>query len=177
MTSARTAPMLKIYLRTYDTADAPISIACGSHSLRCKFLAVLEVEDPLLDQPGGEGHQDHYDRFMDEVEAIMRTKRADDWIAMLNDAGVPVSPVKFPVELFDDEQAAANGMFHRLSHPEAGDFMVLSPPAALDGEGFKSREPAAPFATETRTILRELDFSDAEIDTLVATEVTRTRPP
>ena len=176
MTSARTAPMLKIYLRTYDTADAPISIACGSHSLRRKFLDVLDVEDPLLDKPG-EGHQDHYDRFQSEVEAIIRAKPAEHWIARLNDAGVPVSPVKFPVELFDDEQAVANGMFHRLRHPDAGDFTVLSPPVALDGGGFQSRELAAPFASETRSILRELEFTDVEIDALVATEVTRTRPP
>ena len=176
MTSARTAPMLRIYLRTYDTADAPISIACGSHSLRRKFLDVLDVEDPLLDKPEGEGHQDHYDRFQAEVEAIIRARPAEHWIARLNDAGVPVSPVKFPVELFDDEQATANGMFHRLRHPDAGDFTVLSPPVALDGDGFRSRKATAPFASETRTILRELDFSDAEIDTLAATEVTRTRP-
>ncbi len=175
MTSARTAPMLKIYLRTYGTADAPISIACGSHSLRLKFLDALGVDDPLLDQPEGEGHQDHYDRFQGDVEAIIRAKPAEHWIALLNEAGVPVSPVKFPMELFEDEQAAANGMFHRLHHPEAGDFTVLSPPASLDGDGFRSREPAAPFASETRSILRELEFTDAEIDTLVGTGVTRTR--
>ena len=176
MTSARTAPMLAIYLRTYDTADAPISIACGSHSLRRKFLDVLDIDDPLLDKPEAEGQEDHYDRLKLDVEAIIRGNPADHWIAVLNEAGVPVSPVKFPVELFDDEQAAANGMFHRLRHPEAGDFTVLSPPAALDGGGFRSREPTAPFASETRQILRELDFSDAEIDTLVGNGVTRTRP-
>ena len=173
MTSARTAPMLKIYLRTYDTADAPIAIACGSHSLRRKFLDVLDIEDSLLDKPVSEGHQDHYDQLKGEVEAIIRAKPAAHWIALLNEAGIPVSPVKFPVELFDDPQAHANGMFHRLRHPEAGDFTVLSPPVGLDGDGFRSREHTPPFASETRTILRELDFTGVEIDEFVATGVTR----
>ena len=177
MTSARTAPMLKIYLRTYDTADAPIAIACGSHSLRRKFLTVLDIEDSLLDKPESEGDRDHYDQLKGEVEAIIRAKPSTHWIARLNEAGIPVSPVKFPVELFDDPQAIANGMFHRLRHPEAGDFTVLSPPVALDGTGFRSREPTAPFASETWTILRELDFSDAEIDEFIATEVTRAARP
>lgn len=175
MTSARTAPMLMIYLRTYDTADAPIAIACGSHSLRRKFLTVLDIEDPLLDKPESEGHRDHYDQLKGNVEAIIRGKPASHWITRLNEAGIPVSPVKFPVELFDDPQAHANGMFHRLRHPEAGDFTVLSPPVALDGDGFRSREPTASFASETRTILHELDFTDAEIDEFVATKVTRER--
>ena len=173
MTSARTAPMLKIYLRTYDTADAPIAIACGSHSLRRKFLVVLDIEDSLLDKPESEGHQDHYDRLKGEVEAIIRAKPATHWIALLNEAGIPVSPVKFPVELFDDPQANANGMFHRLRHPEAGDFTVLSPPVALDGDGFRSRR--------THRSVRQRDPVDpagarlhgAEIDEFVETEVTR----
>ena len=175
MTSARTAPMLKVYLRTYDTADAPIAIACGSPSLRRKFLETIDVEDPLLDQAEGERDQDHYDRLKDEVETVIGAKSSAHWIAKLNEAGVPVSPVKFPVELFEDEQAAANGMFHHLRHAEAGDFTVLSPPVKLDGEGFRSREPTAPFASETRTILGELGFSDAQIDALVAAEVIRER--
>ena len=177
MTSARTAPMLKIYLRTYDTADSPIAIACGSHSLRRRFLDVLHIEDSLLDKPESEGHRDHYDQLKREVEATIRAKPAADWIARLNEAGIPVSPVRFPVELFDDPQASANGMFHRFRHPEAGDFTVLSPPVALDGDGFRSREPTAPFASETRAILRELDFTDDEIDEFVATEVTRDSAP
>ena len=173
--SARTAPMLKVYLRTYDTADAPIAIACGSPSLRRKFLETIDVEDPLLDQAEGERDQDHYDRLKDEVETVIGARSSAHWIAKLNEAGVPVSPVKFPVELFEDEQAAANGMFHHLRHAEAGDFTVLSPPVKLDGEGFRSREPTAPFASETRTILGELGFSDAQIDGLVAAEVIRER--
>lgn len=171
MTSARTAPMLKVYLRTYDTADAPIAIACGSPSLRRKFLETIDVEDPLLDQAEGERNDDHYDRLRDEIEAVIRAEPSVHWIAKLNEAGIPVSPVKFPVELFEDEQAAANGMFHRLQHTEAGEFTVLSPPVTLDDEGFRSREATAPFASETRAILRELQFSDADIDELIANEV------
>ncbi len=175
MTSARGMPMRKVYVRTYDTADAPIAIACGSHSLRRKLLAVLDVEDPLLDTPESEGRHDHYDRLAGAVEAIIRAQPAAQWIARLNEAGVPVSPIKFPVELFDDEQAIANRMFHRLRHAEVGDFTVLAPPVSLDHGGFRPREPTAAFASETRGILRELDFSDVEIAALVAAEVTRER--
>ena len=41
---------------------------------------------------------------------------------------MPVSAVKFPVELFDDEHVRANGMLHTFAHPEAGDVTALSPP-------------------------------------------------
>ena len=139
MTSARALPMVKVYLRTYDTADAPIAVACGSRSLRVKFMQALGVEDSALDATDSE----------------------------------PVSQVRFPVEMFEDEQARANGMFHWLRHPSAGDFTVLSPPVSLDGEGFRPRAATAPFASETRAILGDLGFSAAEVDALVAADVTR----
>ena len=175
MTSARALPMVRIYLRTYDTADAPIAIACGSRSLRVKFMAAIGLEDREMDALDTEAKHDYYDELTEHVEAVVRTRTAAEWTRILNDAGVPVAAVKFPVELFDDEHANANGMFHRLEHPEAGDFTVLSPPVAIDGDGFKSREATKPFASETRTLLDEIGFEDAEIDALLDADVTRVR--
>ena len=173
MTSARALPMVKVYLRTYDTADAPIAVACGSRSLRVKFMQALGVEDSALDATDSERQSAYYDGLMRRVEAVMRTRTCADWTARLNEVGVPVSQVRFPVEMFEDEQARANGMFHWLRHPSAGDFTVLSPPVSLDGEGFRPREATAPFASETRAILGDLGFSAAEVDALVAADVTR----
>ena len=175
MTSARALPMVRIYLRTYDTADAPIAIACGSRSLRIKFMATLGLSDPEMDAPDTEAKHAHYDELTRQVEAAMRTRTAAEWTAALNAAGVPVAAVKFPVELFDDEHAAANAMFHRLEHGEAGDFTVLSPPVSMDGGGFAAREATKPFASETRSVLAEIGFVDKDIERLLADDVTRAR--
>ena len=175
MTSARAMPLTRVYLRTYDTADAPIAVACGSHSLRLKFLAVVGVEDAELESADNETKDDHYDRLVGEVEAILRSEGSAGWIARFRAAGVPVSQVLFPVEMFDDEHVRANGMLHRLHHPRAGEFTVPSPPVAMDGDGFRPRPAPEAFASETRDILGELAFSDAQIDALVAANVTRER--
>ena len=173
MTTARALPMVRIYLRTYDTADAPIAIACGSRSLRVKFMAAVGLVDEALDAADSEEKHDYYDQLTECVEAAMRTRTSAEWTRVLNAAGVPVAAVKFPVELFDDEHAQANGMFHRLEHPEAGDFTVLSPPVSMDGGGFRSREATRRFASETRELLAEIGFSAPEIDDLLAAKVTR----
>ena len=174
MTSARALPMVRVYLRTYDTADAPIAIACGSRSLRAKFMQTVGLEDAALDIDG-DLHGAHYDDLMRRVEAVMRTRPCAEWTRRLNDAGVPVSQVRFPIEMFDDEQVRANAMLHRLRHPTAGTFTVLAPPVSLDGDGFRPRGPTAPFASETRAILDQLGFSANDIDQLVAEGVTRER--
>ena len=175
MTTARALPMVRIYLRTFDTADVPIAIACGSRSLRVKFMDVIGLADREMDSPDSEAKHEYYDQLTERVEAVMRTRTGADWTRVLNAVGVPVASVKFPVELFDDEHANANGMFHRLEHPEAGDFTVLSPPVAMDGDGFRPREAPGAFGSATDAVLNEIGFADAEVDELVAAKVTRRR--
>ena len=84
--------------------------------------------------------------------------------------------MKFPVELFDDEHARANEMFHTLEHPTAGDMTVLSPPVRMDGEGFRCREPAPAFASATREILAEVGFDEAAVEALLAAGATKAAP-
>ena len=173
MTSARAMPLLKVYFRTYDTADVPVAVACGSRSLRVRFLEVVGVEDRELDAPDSEDSHAYYDGLMAEIEETMRGQPSAHWIDRLRAAGVPVSAVKFPVELFDDEHVRANGMLHTFAHPEAGDVTAPAPPVRLDGDGFRPREATAPFASETRDILAELGFADAEADALIEAGATR----
>src|SRR2546428_1268046 len=40
-----------IYIRTYATKDAALAVACGSPSLRRKFMAAVGHEDPALKEP------------------------------------------------------------------------------------------------------------------------------
>ncbi len=177
MTSARAMPMIRVYFRTYDTADVPVAVACGSRSLRVRFLEAVGAEDAELDAPGNESSHAYYEGLSAEVEETMRAKPSAHWVSRLRAAGVPVSAVKFPVEMFDDEHVRANGMLHTFAHPEAGDVTALSPPVRLDGDGFRPRDPTAAFASETRDILAELGFSEPETNALIDADVTRERRP
>ena len=172
MPSGRTMPLVMVYFRTYETADAVIAIACGSHSLRERFMAALDMTDSELDSVGSARWSEHYAQLRDEVEALMRSKTSAQWTDILTAAGVPVSAVKFPLELFEDTQPAANRMFHLLRHPTAGDVTVLSPPVSLDDGGFQPAEPTAAFGSETQAILEDLGFSDSAMQALIDAGVT-----
>ena len=172
MPSIRALPMMKVYFRTYETRDAVIAIACGSHSLRLKFIDAIGLADPGLNADDDSDLSTHYEVLTAKTEAMLRSRPSAEWLAVLHEAGVPVSLVKFPVEMFDDPQAEANAMFHTLEHPTAGDLKVLSPPVRLDEEGFTPAAPTAAFGSETESVLLELGFSLAQIDELVAGKVT-----
>ena len=174
--SARMFPLRSVYFRTFDTADGNIAIACASRGLQVRFSSALGFTD-LNHDPAqvGTPHNEYYRTLRHEVEAIIVNKKSSEWLDILEAAGVPASTVKFPIELFEDPQAEANEMFYLLDHPTAGKFRALTPPVKLDGEGFQAQGATAPFATETRSLLRGLGFSTTQIDELIDRGVTHER--
>src|SRR5438445_505443 len=118
----------------------------------------------------------HYMALRHRVEGIVATRTTAEWQATLEAAGVPAAGVKLPLELLDDEQPLANGMLHDLTHPVLGPVRVLAPPVSMDGGGFVPAPATPPFGSETRAILGELGFVDAEVEGFLAEGVTRDRP-
>ena len=170
--SARAMPLLKVYFRTYETADNVIAVACGSQKLRESFITATGLSDPGLQATDLRGWDEHYDALQAQAETLFRTQPSSHWVQALSAEGVPVSPVRFPIELFDDEQAVANGFFHRIEHPLAGDIQVLAPPVELDAGGFTPGFAMAPFGSETRSLLAELGFAGETIDSLISAGAT-----
>lgn len=173
MPATRPAPMFRVYFRTYHTADGWIAVACGSHALRRRLLAATGLQDDQLEADQALVPADHYANLEREAERLFASRSTAAWEAALSAAGVPVSDVKFPLELLDDPQAEASGMFHDLEHPRLGTVRVLAPPVALDTEGFQGRGHSQPLGAETRAVLSDLGFSAEAAERLIALGVTR----
>ena len=169
---ARARSMIDIYFRTYDTADGWLAVACGSRRLRQRFIEAIGLEDPHAGDDAPD-RQQHYEDLRIRAEARMRERGTAEWEATLAEAGVPASRVLTPMELLDDPQTEANRMLHDLQHPEIGPIRLLSPPIALDEDGFQPQQATPPFASQTREILTELGFEEAQIDELVESGATK----
>ena len=152
--SSRPARLVGLYYRTFTTRDSAIAIACPSAGLRRRLLDVLGLEDPSLDPSlSEEARHAHDGDLQDQFEALFASQTTDHWEGLLRESGIPVSRVRFPTELIDNEQAAANDLFIHADHPEAGPFTVLGRALKLDEEGFTPAPFPAPFRSETRDIL------------------------
>jgi crotonobetainyl-CoA:carnitine CoA-transferase CaiB-like acyl-CoA transferase len=171
--SARTPGMVNVYYRTYATKDDVVGVACVSPGLQRAFMNALGLVD---DAPKGASRAEqerHYADLARRCEKVLASRTAAEWKPIFDALGVPAGAVRFSVELFDDEQALANGFVHDLPHPVLGPVRVLAPPVKLDGDGFQPGAPTAAFASQTRAILGELGFEAAAIDELLREKVTR----
>jgi len=155
-----------IYVRTYATKDAALAVACGSPSLRRKFIAAVGHKDPALAAPVPD-EAAHYAALRSAVEATLASRTTAEWQAVLDAAGVPASHVALPLEILDDPQPAANGMFHRFEHATLGPMTVLGPPVRVGDGGFTAGAVTPPFGSEARAILSWAGFSDADVQRLL----------
>lgn len=174
MPNVRTPGMTNVYYRTYATRDTAVAVACVSPGLQRTFIDAIgladaahtgKVADPLA----------HYQALRERAEAALASRTSAEWKKIFDARGVPGAAVRFAIEMLDDEQALANGLFHDLAHPGIGTVRVLGPPLALDGAGFQPGAATAAFGSEARAILGEIGFSEGEVDELMKARVSQAR--
>ncbi len=172
----RTPGMVNVYYRTYATRDSALGIACVSPGIQRTLMRTLGMTDANHDTPLATRDEQlrHYQALGAKVEALLASRTTAEWKTVFDKAGIPAAGVRFPLELLEDEQVLANGFVRDLAHPALGPVRVLAPPLRLDGAaGFQPGPATAPLGSETRAILAELGFSEAEAAALLSEGVTR----
>ena len=67
----------------------------------------------------------HFDALIAAVTPEMRKRSTQEWVAMLDAAGVPVSPVLHVGEMHKDPQAIARGIIAEVTHSVLGPVKTL----------------------------------------------------
>jgi crotonobetainyl-CoA:carnitine CoA-transferase CaiB-like acyl-CoA transferase len=77
---------------------------------------------------------DNRDLVLQTLNAIFAQRTAAEWIAALEAADVPVSPVNSMDAVFDNPQTAHRGMRVPVEHPTAGSIDLIANPIQRDAE-------------------------------------------
>ena len=104
---------------------------------------------------------------------VLATRTKAEWIAAFDAAGVPVGPVHSIGEALEHPQTRARDMIVDLEHPQAGPTRALGCPVHFSRTPTQITRPAPLLGEHTRDLLREYDYSDAEINRLLADGVCR----
>jgi crotonobetainyl-CoA:carnitine CoA-transferase CaiB-like acyl-CoA transferase len=105
---------------------------------------------------------------------VLARKPRDEWLALLDAAGVPAGPVHSLGEALTHPQTLARHMVIELVHPEAGPTKALGCPIHFSDTPASVDRPAPRLGEHTRHILRECGYADAEIDAMAAAGIIAT---
>ena len=104
---------------------------------------------------------------MARVEEQIRSKLAggtmDEWIARLDAAGAPASPVNWLEDMADDPQVVAMEMMPVIEHSLTGPERQVGPLVRMSKTDTGTDRASPPLDSDTDDVLREHGFRDDEI--------------
>ncbi len=150
-----------IYYRFYQTADGMLVVGCLNNALRRKMLEVIGLRDIRFDDGYDQRSQEAAEfgaRLMTQAEAVFRDKTNEEWLELLDSAGVPAGPVRFVEELFDHPQVEANKFAVDVRHRDLGNVRMAGPLVAFSDTPLEAGDLPA-LGEHTDAVLAELGYA------------------
>lgn len=98
--------------------------------------------------------------------AVLATRTSAEWLAALDEHGVPCAPVLSRAETLEHAQVLANDLIHEYEHPGLGRVRQPRPAARFDGVLF-NRQPLAPrLGQHNAEVLAELGYDADQVAAL-----------
>jgi crotonobetainyl-CoA:carnitine CoA-transferase CaiB-like acyl-CoA transferase len=157
------------YYRIYQVKDGFMSIAALTSKQRIKACEVLGIEDQYAYLDLGNGNDETYfyqKEVMKKMEDILGEKPMNEWIQVLEAAGVPCGPVNYSVNLYNDPHAIDQNMVWSLENPVSGPYKMIGHPIKFTKTPVKPTKGAPSLGEDTVEILQKLGYADEKIEEL-----------
>jgi crotonobetainyl-CoA:carnitine CoA-transferase CaiB-like acyl-CoA transferase len=155
--------------QAYETADGWINVGGASPANWRRLIAVLGAEE-LRDDPRFATNTERMANKEALDELLMsrfRTRRSSDWLAALEEAGVPAGPILTVAEMLRDSQTVARRMVESVRHPLHGDVQTIGFPVKFSRTPASIDRAAPLYGQHTREILAACGYSGAQIDAMI----------
>lgn len=161
----------------FNASDGPIAIAPSTEKNWQQLCTALELEhlmaDPRFDS--AEKRREHRSAINSLVQSVILGRTRDEWIARLNQAGVPCGPVNNLAQAFSDPQVLHQEMVLESPQP-SGSVKMPGFPIKLSNTPARLRRPSPQVGEHTRDVLLELGYREEEIENLIKMNTVLTAP-
>ncbi|MDA0961532.1 MAG: CoA transferase [Proteobacteria bacterium] len=146
--------------QSFRARDGWINIGAANQRNWLRLLEVIGARE-LGDDPRFASNADritHLAELVPILEEHLKTRDTQEWLRLMDEAGLPAGPVMNVSEMHRDEQALAREMIVETDHPVAGPVKAIGLPVKFGRTPGGVTRPAPTLGQHGREILSEYGF-------------------
>jgi crotonobetainyl-CoA:carnitine CoA-transferase CaiB-like acyl-CoA transferase len=156
----------------FNASDGPIAIAPSTEKNWQQLCGALKLEhlmsDPRFDS--AEKRREHRPEINAIVQSAIGSRTREEWITLLNQAGVPCGPVNNLAQAFSDPQVLHQEMVIASAQP-SGPVKMPGFPLKLSKTPARLYKPSPRVGEHSLEVLQELGYHEKEIQSLIGDRV------
>lgn len=156
--------------QAYKASDHYFVIAVGNDALWLKLCEALNRPDLAQNKifSTNQSRTAHLEELNLELEKTLITKTADEWLNIIDNAGVPCGPINTIDKIMQNRQVLARNMIVEVTDHKAGTIKIAGNPIKMDTiEERHVRKPAPAIGEHNQKIYGDiLGLQPSEIDKL-----------
>jgi crotonobetainyl-CoA:carnitine CoA-transferase CaiB-like acyl-CoA transferase len=161
--------------RPYRTRDGWIAVLPYTEDQWRRFLTEAGRDD-VLRQPwfaSPTGRHEHIDDLYAVISSVLPARTSADWLEALSRLDIPCSQVNRLEDLLDDPHLGDVGFFDVGPRYPASIKRMLPQPVVFGGIESEADDPPPGLGADTRSVLADCGYSQAEIGEMLAAGVAR----
>lgn len=149
----------------FETQNGHINIAASGEDLYTRFCRAIGRDDLRTDPryATSKARSDNRDELNAVLNEATRQQTSEEWIKLLNNAGVPCGPINTIDRVFADPQVQFLEMAQPVHSPVLGDLSIVGHPVSFGGKRHALRCAAPELGQNTEEILTGLGYSRERI--------------
>jgi crotonobetainyl-CoA:carnitine CoA-transferase CaiB-like acyl-CoA transferase len=163
----------------YRTKDGTLCVLIYNDRQWRSFTALLGrpelMEDPRFATQASRSA--NVEAVLAFVAAQLETRTTADWLDAFEEADIPAMPLHTLETLLADRHLDAVGFFRTMEHPSAGPIRVMDVPSRWSETPPGFRHHAPRLGEHSVEVLREVGYTESEIEGMLADGVTAAAAP
>jgi len=154
----------------FQTKDGHMNLAVAGQEIWKRFALAMKRGDWIEDEryATAPARSDNRDALGAEIEKITLTRTTAEWIDIMNEAGIPAGEINNIRQVFDNPQVHHLGLAQPVTSQERGDTHLVGQPILMSRTPSHIVKPPPLAGEHSAEILKELGYSDSDIDDMKA---------